>query len=46
MAVPLAEQARMQIGYVLPEKQELSPLGQAYVDAMRRYAPDGHREKL
>ena len=46
VAVPLAEQARMQIGYVLPEKQELSPLGQAYVDAMRRYAPDGHREKL
>ena len=46
VAVPLAEQARMQIGYVLPEKQELSPLGQAYVDAMRRYALDGYREKL
>lgn len=45
-AVPLAERARMQIGYVLPEKQELSALGQAYVEAMGRYAPKDHREKL
>lgn len=40
IAVPLAEDETMRIGYVLNEKQELSEMGKTYLDELRKYAPD------
>jgi DNA-binding transcriptional LysR family regulator len=37
IAIPLNEDERMCIGYVLNENQELSELGQIYVAALRKY---------
>ena len=39
IAVPLAENETMHIGYVLNEKQELSELGRIYLEELRKYAP-------
>lgn len=39
IAVPLAEQGSIRIGYVLNEKQELSELGKIYLEELRKYAP-------
>lgn len=39
IAVPLAENETMHIGYVINEKQELSELSKIYLDELRRYAP-------
>lgn len=40
IAVPLAENESMRIGYILNEKQELSELGRIYLEELRKYAPD------
>lgn len=40
IAVPLAENESMRIGYILNEKQELSELGKIYLEELRKYAPD------
>lgn len=40
IAVPLAEDETIRIGYVLNEKQELSEMGKIYLDELRKYAPD------
>lgn len=40
LAIPLAEEETMRIGYVLNEKQELSELGKCYLEELRKYAPD------
>ena len=37
IAVPLAEDEAMHIGYILNEKQDLSELGQIYVEALKKY---------
>lgn len=37
IAVPLAEDEEMHIGYILNEKQELSELGKIYVNALKKY---------
>lgn len=37
IAVPLAEDEKMHIGYILNEKQELSELGRLYVNALKKY---------
>ncbi|MBU3827042.1 MAG: hypothetical protein IAA31_06085, partial [Candidatus Anaerobiospirillum merdipullorum] len=37
IALTLKADELMQIGYILPHKQELSPLGQLYIAALRRY---------
>lgn len=37
IAVPLAEEEEMRIGYILNEKQELSELGKLYVNALKKY---------
>lgn len=37
VAVPLAEDEEMRIGYILNDKQELSELGQIYVNALKKY---------
>lgn len=39
IAVPLAENETMHIGYVLNEKQELSELGRIYLEELQKYAP-------
>lgn len=37
IAIPLDEDERMCIGYILNENQELSELGQIYIEALRKY---------
>lgn len=37
IAVPLTEDEEMHIGYILNEKQELSELGEVYVEALKKY---------
>lgn len=37
VAVPVQAEERMQIGYILNEKQELSELGKIYVEELRKY---------
>lgn len=39
IAVPLAENETMHIGYMLNEKQGLSELGRIYLEELRKYAP-------
>ena len=39
ISVPLAENEKMHIGYVLNENQELSELGKSYLEELRKYAP-------
>ena len=39
VAVPLDEAGRMEIGYILPEKQPLSELGAIYIRELMKYAP-------
>ena len=37
VAVPLADEEEMYIGYILSEKQELSDLGRAYIEKLKAY---------
>lgn len=37
IGIPLAEDEEMCIGYILSEKQELSELGQAYIEKLKQY---------
>lgn len=46
IAVPLAENETMRIGYVINEKQELNEIGRIYLDELRKYAPADHSYKL
>lgn len=39
VAVPLDEAERMEIGYLLPERQPLSELGAIYIQELMKYAP-------
>ena len=39
IAVPLDESERMDIGYILPERQPLSELGATYIRELMKYAP-------
>ena len=39
IAVPLREEEQMQIGYVMPEGQELSELGRIYISELKKYDP-------
>ena len=39
VAIPLAENGWIRIGYVVNEKQELSELGKIYLEEIRKYAP-------
>lgn len=41
IAVPLDESERMEIGYILPERQPLSELGATYIRELMKYAPTG-----
>lgn len=40
VAVPLAEDETMRIGYILNKDRELSELGKIYIDALRQYRQD------
>lgn len=39
VAVPLEEDERMEIGYIVNEKQELNELGQIYINELKKYDP-------
>lgn len=40
IAVPLAEEETLRIGYVTPKGSSLSPLARAYIDALMHYDPN------
>jgi DNA-binding transcriptional LysR family regulator len=40
IAIPLDEKERIQIGYVINERQNLSELGEIYISELRKYAPE------